>query len=119
MKKQEKKEKKSERQNTPRSKSAEKFKLFKSTPSADITLRGKFRKVTPSQHKKEKVFRKKLPVTKEFRVEHLLGEYEYRYYYTSAEELLKDYDQFIQRCCNRTLKSAEQYVLDIKDMEGN
>ena len=84
MKKQEKKERKSERQNTPQSKSAEKLKLFKSTTSAEITLRGKFKKVTPIKHKKENVFQKKLPVTKEFREEHQLGEYKYRYYYNSA-----------------------------------
>ena len=68
------------------------------------------------KHKKEKVFQKKLPVTKEFREEHHLGEYEYRYYYNTAEELLKDYEQFIQQYCNRTLKFAEQYVLDITDI---
>lgn len=119
MKKQEKKERKSERQNTPQSKSAEKLKLFKSTTSAGITLRGKFKKVTPSKQNKEKVFQKKLPVTKEFREEHQLGEYEYRYYYNSTEELLKDYEQFIQQYRNRTLKSAEQYVLLYRHMAGN
>ena len=62
------------------------------------------------------MFLKKLPVTKEFRAEHLLGEYEYRYYYTFAEELLKYYEQLIPRYCNKTLKSAEQYALDIKDI---
>ena len=116
VKKQDKKERKPERQNTPQSKSVDTLKLFKSTPCAEITLRGKFRKVTPSKHKKEKVFQKKLPVTKEFREEHQLGQYEYRYYYSSAEELMKDYEQFIQIYCNRTLKSAEQYVLDIRDI---
>ena len=55
-------------------------------------------------------------MTKEFREEHQLGEYEYRYYYNSIEELLKDYKQFIQLFCNRTLKSAEQYVLGITDI---
>ena len=70
MKKQEKKERKSERQNTPQSKSAEKLKLFKSARTAGVTLRGKFKKVTPTKHNKEKVFQKKLPVTKEFREEH-------------------------------------------------
>ena len=29
---------------------------------------------------------------------------------------MKDYEQFIQLYCNRTLKSAEQYVLDITDI---
>ena len=116
VKKQEKKERKTERQKTPQSKSADTLKLFKSTPRAEITLRGKFKKVTLTKHKKEKVFQKKLPVTKEFREEHQLGQYEYRYYYSSAEELMKDYEQFIQIYCNRTLKSAEQYVLDIRDI---
>ena len=55
-------------------------------------------------------------MTKEFREEHQLLEYEYRYYYDFAEELLKDYEEFIQQYCNRTLKSAEQYVLDIKNI---
>ena len=78
VKKQEKKERKTERQKTPQSKSADTLKLFKSTPRAEITLRGKFKKVTLTKHKKEKVFQKKLPVTKEFREEHQLGQDEYR-----------------------------------------
>lgn len=110
-KKREKKDKKSEKKQgkkynkSPKSKGTKKFKLFKSTPSAEITLRGKFRKITLSKHKIEKVFQGKLPLTKEFRMEHQLGKYQY--YYTSAEELLKDYEEFIQRYCNRTQKSAE------------
>ena len=30
--------------------------------------------------------------------------------------MLKDYEQFIQQYCNKTLKFAEQYVLDITDI---
>ena len=56
--------------------------------SKGIRLRGVFTKVTPSKHKKEKVFPKKLPITKDFRTKHQLKENEFQYYYTTSVDLL-------------------------------
>ena len=100
---------------SPQMKSSEKFKMLKSS-STEVRLRGRFTKVTPSKHKKEKVFSNKLPVTKEIQMQYQLEDNEFRYYYKSSNEVLLDYGQFIERYCNRTHKTAEQYVLDIRDI---
>ena len=84
--------------------------------SKGIRLRGVFTKVTPSKHKKEKVFPKKLPITKDFRTKHQLKENEFQYYYTTSEDLMVGYKGFIKMYCQKTEKTTDQYALDITDI---
>ena len=84
--------------------------------SKEIRLRGKFSKVTYSRHLKEKVFKHKLPVTKEIQRKYQLQDNEFRYYYSTSENLLEDYKNYIKRYCQKKDKMSDQYVLDVSDI---
>ena len=82
--------------------------------SKEVRVRGKFTKVTPSKHKKEKVFKHKLPVKKDIQTNYQLKDNEFRYYYPSSESLLDDYKEYIKSYCQKKDKTSDQYVLDVK-----
>ena len=84
--------------------------------SKEIRLRGTFSKVTPSRNQKEKVFKHKLPVTKEIQRKYQLKDNEFRYSYSTSENLLDDYKNYIKRYCQKKDKTSEQYVLDVSDI---
>ena len=81
--------------------------MFKSS-SKEALLRGIFTKVTPSRQKKEKVFWKKLTLRKDIRDKHNLKENEFRYYYSSSQDLLHDYREFVRTYFQKNEKTAGQ-----------
>ena len=82
-----------------------------------IILRGKYVEAEPKEKEYMSLLQNKLPLTKVKKQYYGLPKTTaLKFHYESAELLLIDYVQYMQKFQNRKEKSAMQYILDIKDV---
>ena len=88
--------------------SKSKSKKMPCSTAKDTCLRGVYIRLTPSKHQKSMLLKYRKPLTAELKRKMKIDSYEFKYHYTSGNELLLDFQRYENKFAIKTVQGSSQ-----------